>query len=144
MTALAADVARVYETDQDDKIEYIKLAGTVFAGSALVWSTTAGQAKVHGTEIADFCGFALKGGVAGDVIPVRVKGILRLSINATIVAADVGAAVSVKNGDDNDFDLTGGAGTVIIGAVKFVYVAGGLGTNDCGVHFRGAGFRVAP
>jgi hypothetical protein len=89
----------------------LKLAGTVTKGNVVKFSAhTAGElpSVVQGTQYATNCfGVALKSGVSGDIIPVLVRGIVKVTASGAItggVLIVAGAAGAVETVGSQTFE----------------------------------------
>lgn len=130
MATLAADTPQTYQGSKIELDEPEILDGTVFQGSALVESSTAGRLVKHTAETAGFAGMALAGGVQGETINVKPQCFWVGSIQGTIVASNKGAPVYLPASTDNleDADLTSTT-QLPIGRLHRVVTAGAFGTN---------------
>lgn len=118
MATLAAPSPRVFETGHDEMINEVPIIANdiVYEGAAVGESSSAGTGRplVGGDN---FIGFATEtvdnsGGLAGAKrIPVKQRGVVKLSVAGVTGPEDYGADVYAT--DDDTFTLTGGGGTRI-------------------------------
>ncbi len=150
MTALAADKPRTFASTPLEHRERLPvIAGAkVYAGSVCMWddagSPTLGIEAHAGAVTKVFAGFATElvdntGGALGDKLAEVVRtGIVELTTNDTIAAADVNDPI-YATADDDTFTQTSTNNTPI-GKITRVVIAGAAGVNRIEVKFEAAGF----
>jgi hypothetical protein len=147
--ALSADTPRTYGSGVQPVFVSLPCTSnvTIYEGSAVGETTTAGTVKALATSDTIFWGFAHEqvvnpsGGTKR--CKIRAQGIIRIPVTGASAVTDNG--VSVFASDDGTFSLTSTTTTPKIGrVVRWVGTDnGGSGSTVCDVFFQANFLRVA-
>jgi hypothetical protein len=147
--ALSADTPRTYGSGVQPVFVSLPCTSnvTIYEGSAVGETTTAGTVKPLATSDTIFWGFAHEqvvnpsGGTKR--CKIRAQGIIRIAVTGASAVTDNG--VSVFASDDGTFSLTSTTTTPKIGrVVRWVGTDnGGSGSTVCDVFFQANFLRVA-
>lgn len=137
MASITSDVPNVWEVDAAEHNVRLTIASgeTIFAGQIVAYHTSNEQEIITPTDLlaANFAGIAMTGGVAGDVIEVRARGMLGPLVVAGTFAAGAEGAIAygdnTASAQNNVADITDSATTNLpLGRIARV-VAGGAGAT---------------
>jgi hypothetical protein len=144
--ALSADTPRRYGSGVDPMFLSLPCTSnvTIYEGSAVAESTTAGTVKALAASDTVFWGFAheqvvnASGGTKR--CKVRSKGIIRIPVVGSTAVTDNG--VDVYASDDGTFTLTSSTTFVKIGkVVQYVGTVDPAGSTTCDVYFEATAVR---
>lgn len=139
MAALTGNTPQTYRSVATEETEFLTADAVTYEGSAVIEGATATSFALHTTGTAGFLGFALSPArEAGEVVPVRTRGQIVTSINATVAAGDAGVQVYCHGSNPADIDKTATAGAPI-GKIARVLVAGSAGANSVAIAFESDG-----
>jgi hypothetical protein len=147
--ALSADTPRTYASGVDPIFISLPCTSnvTIYEGSAVGESTTAGTVKALATSDTIFWGFAHEQVVnptsGTKRCKIRAQGIIRIAVTGASAVTNNG--VSVFASDDGTFTLTSSTAFPKIGrVVRWVGTDnGGSGSTVCDVFFQANVLRVA-
>jgi hypothetical protein len=138
--ALSADTPRTYADNVDPVFLSLPCTSnvTIYEGSAVAESTTAGTVKALAASDTVFWGFAhqqvINPSSGTKRCTVRTKGIVRLPVTGASAVTDNGVAVYAS--DDGTFTLTSSSTFVQIGKV-----ATWITSTTCDVYFEATVMR---
>ena len=146
MATLTVDTTHTYETVPDEINEYMTLEATLVAGQGVMIGAAAEKVKAPTNDAtADFAGILMTGGVSGDVVQVRRRGVIIIDAFASALAiGDEGTAVYLDTdgtANNNPQDCTkDSTNNMPFGKIQRVITAGTAGTGKCAVRFEADGY----